>query len=78
MDLELRCCILKICCKTCDKTRDNPFCHDTKCRECHITILHVEDADIKACWNCGYHICDECKINKGIIYPRGDCPKCET
>ena len=72
----LRCCKLGICHKQCDISRDNAFCHDTKCRECNITFLHLENADKYACMCCGYHICEECKTIKGIIYPEGQCPRC--
>jgi hypothetical protein len=72
---KLRCCYLKICHLNCPIENNNPFCHDTKCRQCNINWLKFEDAESKACIRCGYHVCDECQLNKNINIEK-ECPKC--
>jgi hypothetical protein len=78
LEYKLRCCELKICHSECSIKLDNPFCHDTKCRECDISWLKFEDSEKNACQCCGYHICDKCQINKNIIFDmKNECPKCK-
>jgi hypothetical protein len=73
---KLRCCILKICHLQCPFF-NNPFCHDTKCRECNVNWLKFEENENNACMCCGYHVCKECQLTKGLLSPmEGPCPKC--
>ena len=76
---ELDCCAQKLCHSQCDPKLNNPFCHDTKCQNCNITILKLADAELYACWCCGYHICKQCQELTGINYTNNTmpCPNCK-
>ena len=74
---KLRCCELKICHSQCPIKWDNPYCHDTKCRECNVTWLKFEDYDANVRMCCGYHVCKDCQIKNNLTkYMYGHCPKC--
>ncbi len=62
---ETPCCKARTCHKNCPVEWDNPFCHDTFCRECHLVILphkrvHDKDGNIRACGKCGWWACKKC------------------
>lgn len=72
----LNCCQKKICHSQCDPEKDNPFCHDTLCRECRITVHPFEEDEDSICARCGYHICEKCINNKEIRVKNGLCKNC--
>ncbi len=57
---EPPCCKAKTCHKNCPVEWDNPFCHDTFCRECHQVLLDRKDAAEMTCGRCGWWCCDSC------------------
>ena len=67
--------------------KNNPFCHDTLCCECHkITIYHTSAPEEMrmpsyVCGRCGYRVCYVCipitTFQYDTMTNEKMCPKCE-